>query len=136
MPSARQPGVAPREDQPCRRLDLVDAIFAPHYVGHDPTAMPPEVRGREAFKEQTAGYRRVFPDLRFRIDSIVAEGDEVVVRWTATGTHRAALMGETPTGRTVTVTSFGSWLVRDGKIVEHRGVIDLLGMLRQIGIMQ
>jgi steroid delta-isomerase-like uncharacterized protein len=115
-------------------LDLVDEIFTDDYVGHDPTALPPEVRGRQGFKEQTTLYRTAFPDLRFVIDSIVAEGDEVVVRWTARGTHRGAVMGESPTGNEVTVTGFGSWIVRDGKITEHWGVIDLMGLLRQIGV--
>lgn len=115
------------------QLDLADEIFAADYVGHDPTAMPAEVYGPEGFKEQTAGYRRVFPDLGFNIDSIVSEGDEVVVRWTATGTHRDSLAGESPTDKQVTVTGFGSWLIRDGRIVEHWGCIDLMGLLRQIG---
>jgi steroid delta-isomerase-like uncharacterized protein len=115
------------------QLDLADEIFAAGYVGHDPTAMPPEVHGPEGFKEQTAEYRRVFPDLAFSLDSVVCEGDEVVVRWTATGTHRDSLSGEQPTGNKVTVTGFGSWEVRDGRIAEHWGCIDLMGLLRQIG---
>jgi steroid delta-isomerase-like uncharacterized protein len=117
-------------------LDVVDEIFAPDYVGHDPTAEPTEVRGPEGLKEQTAQYRAVFPDLRFSIDSMVSEGDEVVVRWTAAGTHRGSLSGEAPTGKKVTVTGFGSWVVREGKIAEHWGIIDLMGLLRQIGALQ
>jgi predicted ester cyclase len=80
-------------------LDLADEIFARDYRGHDPTAEPPEVYGPEGFKQQTAAYRSVFPDLRFTIDSMVAEGDEVIVRWTAMGTHRGSLAGERPTGK-------------------------------------
>ena len=118
------------------QLELVDEIFAPDYVGHDPTAVPEEVQGPAGFREQTAEYRRVFPDLRFAIDSVVAEGDEVVVRWTATGTHRDSLMGEEPTGKQVSVCGFGSWLVRGGKIAEHWGVIDIMGLLRQIGVLE
>lgn len=114
-------------------LDVADEVFAPDYVGHDPTAVPPEVRGPAGFKEQTAAYRSVFPDLRFAIDSLVGEGDEVVVRWTAAGTHRGSLGGEAPTGRRVEVGGFGSWRVRDGRIVEHWGVIDLMSLLSQIG---
>lgn len=114
-------------------LDLVDEIFAADYVGHDPTAMPEEVRGRQGFREQTSLYRAAFPDLRFVVESTVAEGDEVVVRWTAKGTHRGAIADEPPTGNEVTVSGFGSWIVRDGKITEHWGIIDLMGLLRQIG---
>jgi steroid delta-isomerase-like uncharacterized protein len=118
------------------QLDLVNEVFAEEYVGHDPTAIPEEVRGRQAFKDQTSHYRSAFPDLRFSVDSIVAEGDEVVVRWTATGTHRGAVVDESPTGHEVTVAGFGSWIVRDGKITEHWGIIDLMGLLRQIGAIE
>jgi steroid delta-isomerase-like uncharacterized protein len=116
-------------------LDLADEIFARDYRGHDPTAEPPEVYGPEGFKQQTAAYRSVFPDLRFTIDSMVAEGDEVIVRWTAMGTHRGSLAGERPTGKMVTVTGFGSWVVREGRITEYWGVIDSMGLLRQIGVL-
>jgi steroid delta-isomerase-like uncharacterized protein len=118
------------------QLDLVDQIFAQDYVGHDPTAVPERVVGADGFKQQTVEYRRVFPDLRFTIESIVAEGDEVVVRWTATGTHRDSLTGEPPTGASITVTGFGSWRVQNGKLAEHWGVIDLMGLLRQIGVLE
>jgi steroid delta-isomerase-like uncharacterized protein len=115
------------------QVDLVDQIFSPDYVGHDPTAEPREVRGREGFKEQTLGYRSAFPDLRFTIDSMAAEGDEVFVRWTARGTHRGSMAGESPTGNEIEVTGFGSWLVEAGQVAEHWGVFDIMGLLRAIG---
>jgi predicted ester cyclase len=94
------------EDIPSeRKVDLVDQVFSADYVGHDPTAQPEEVRGREGFEEQTLGYRSVFPDLRFTIDSMVAEGDEVFVRWTARGTHQGSMAGESPTGNRIEVTA-------------------------------
>ena len=53
-------------------LDVADEIFARDYIGHDPTAETTEVRGPEGFKEQTARYRAVFPDLR-RITSVATK---------------------------------------------------------------
>jgi steroid delta-isomerase-like uncharacterized protein len=114
-------------------LDLVDRIFSPDYVGHDPTAQPQEVHGPAGFKDQTAGYRRVFPDLRFSIHQLVAEGDDVVVRWTARGTHRGSMVGEVPTGEPVEVSGFGSWRIEEGRVAEHWGVLDLMRLLRGIG---
>jgi predicted ester cyclase len=115
-------------------LDLVDELFDDDYGGFDPTALDAEVRGPEGFKEQTRGYRSVFPDLRFSIESIVAEGDEVVVRWSATGTHEGSLAGETPTGRSVTATGFGLWRIRGARIVEHWGLIDIAGLHSQLNL--
>jgi steroid delta-isomerase-like uncharacterized protein len=115
------------------QLDLVDEIFDADFVGHDPTATPPELRGQEAFKQQTRTYRSVFPDLRFTIESLVGEGDQVVARWTACGTHIGSLAGEPVSGREVATSGFGSWRISDGRIIEHFGVFDIMGLLRQIG---
>jgi steroid delta-isomerase-like uncharacterized protein len=115
-------------------LDLVDAIFDQNYIGRDPTVIPQEVHGPEGFKQQTAGLRTAFPDLRFTIESLVAEGDEVVARWTARDTHRGELFGIPPTGKGVEVSGFGSWRILDGKIVEHWGNFDNMGMMQQLGV--
>jgi steroid delta-isomerase-like uncharacterized protein len=115
------------------KVDLVDQVLSPDYVGHDPTAQPEEVRGREGFKEQTLGYRSVFPDLRFTIDSMAAERDEVFVRWTARGTHQGSMAGESPTGNPIQVTGFGSWRIEAGQVAEHWGVFDIMRLLRAIG---
>ena len=115
------------------RLELVDEVLHPGFAAHDPTALPAELRGRQAFKEQTLAYRAVFAGLRFTIESLVAEGDEVVARWTASGTHTGSLAGESPTGRQVVTSGFGSWRVSDGRIIEHFGAFDIMGLLRQIG---
>ena len=48
-----------------------------------------ELKGKQAFKEQTHGvFVSAFPDLRITIEGMVAAGDDVVVRWVFTGTHR------------------------------------------------
>jgi predicted ester cyclase len=116
-------------------LDLVDEIFDENYIGRDPTVIPQEVHGPEGFKQQTAGLRAAFPDLRFTIESLIAEGDEVVARWRARGTQRGELFGIAPTGREVQVSGFGSWRIVDGKIVEHWGNFDNLGMMHQLGVL-
>lgn len=113
-------------------LDLIDDVFAADYVGHDPTAAPPEVHGPDGFRRQTLAYRAAFPDLRFTVDSMVAEGDEVMVRWMASGTHRRSLAGEPPTGKRVEVSGFGSWRMRHGKVVRHWGLLDSASLDRQM----
>lgn len=114
-------------------LDVVDEIFSRDYVGHDPTAQPEEVHGPAGFKEQTVGYRSVFPDLRFTIDSLVEEGDEVVARWSARGTHHGSMTGEEPTGNEIEISGFGSWRIEDGRVAEHWGVFDVMRLLKGIG---
>jgi steroid delta-isomerase-like uncharacterized protein len=113
-------------------LDKADEVIASNYVYRSPGS--PEMRGLEGFKQLISMYRAAFPDMTMVIDDILAEGDKVAARWTATGTHRGELMGIPPTGKRVT----GSGLIisrfAGGKVVEDNEVIDMLGMMQQLGV--
>jgi steroid delta-isomerase-like uncharacterized protein len=113
-------------------LDLVDEIYAPDYVGHDP-AMPEDVRGVEGAREFASMYRTAFPDVQLSVEDQVAEGDMVVTRWIASGNHQGELMGIAPTGNRVRVTGTSVERVVDGKIEETWDNYDALGMMQQIG---
>jgi len=75
-----------------------------------------------------------FPDIKVSIDDILAAGDAVAYRMTVSGTDTGEFLSIAPTGRVVRVTGFGWIRVRDGKIAEHWGLIDELGILDQIGV--
>ncbi len=113
-------------------LELVDELFAPHYVLHDP-AVPGEVRGPEGVKQYVGMYRGAYPDTRFTVEDQIAEGDEVVTRWTGRGTHQGELMGIPPTGQEVTVTGIEFDRVSGGKLEETWVTYDALGMMQQLG---
>jgi steroid delta-isomerase-like uncharacterized protein len=114
-------------------LDLGDELFAPNYVLHDPST-PGEVEGPEAMKQYINMYRTAFPDTRFTVEDQIAEGDEVVTRWTGQGTHEGELMGIPPTGNQVTVTGIEFDRVSDGKMQETWVNYDALGMMQQLGV--
>jgi predicted ester cyclase len=78
--------------------------------------------------------RNAFPDLHFEIEEVVGEGDMVAGRLTVSGTHEGSLMGEPPTGRSVRNSHMHFVRFRDGKAVEHWGVREDLGMMRQLGL--
>lgn len=110
---------------------VVDGFFAPEFVSHNnPPGFPPGVEGVKRF---FTTFREAFPDIEVQIDEVVAEGDRAAVATTFTGTHRGELMGVAPTGRRVSVTGVDIVRVRDGKIVEHRGLTDVVGLMRQLG---
>ena len=114
-------------------LELVDELFAPDYVLHDP-AVPQEVSGHEGIKQYVSMYRGAYPDTHFTVEDQVAEGDLVVTRWTGQGTHRGELMGVPPTEEQVTVTGIEFDRVVGGKIEETWVNYDALGMMRQLGV--
>lgn len=59
-----------------------------------------------------------FPDLQVSVEGILAEGDQVAVRWSAEGTHRGQLLSIPATGQPVTLRGM-TWLrLSDGRIVE------------------
>lgn len=101
------------------------------FVRHDPNV--PEVHGPEGEKGLALMFLSAFPDLRFTIDHLIAEGDLVQARGIALGTHRGEFMGIPPTNRQVTVTISELYRLAGGKIAEQWVVMDTLGMLQQLG---
>ena len=77
--------------------------------------------------------RTAFPDTHFTIDAMMAEGDNVVVPQTFTGTHQGEFSGTPATGNKVTWTGIFIYRIHDGKIVERWGAFDTLGFMIQIG---
>ena len=113
-------------------LDAAEEIYAPGYVGHDPSN-PEDVRGPEAAKQAAADYRRAFPDLRVTVEDLIAEGDKVVARLRFRGTHLGDLEGIAPTGRRVDCTGIVVSRMEGGKIAEDWANFDDLGLMRQLG---
>jgi steroid delta-isomerase-like uncharacterized protein len=116
-------------------LDAAEEIYAPDYVGHEPTSG--DIRGIEGAKQFAATYRQAFPDLQPIVEDQVAEGDKVVTRFSARGTHQ----GETeefgpPTGKRMEITGITIERFADGKIVEDWTNFDALGLMRQLGLME
>lgn len=108
-------------------------VFADDYVRHDlrPTQAEPGAAGQARIAEQ---FRRAFPDLRWRIDLLLGEGDLVAARWTASGTHTGSWAGQPATGKPaqfsgVNVFRFGE----HGKVVEIWNHRDDLGLMEQLG---
>ncbi len=114
-------------------LGAADAVLAPNYRLHDPAA-PNFAGGREAYRQFQARYLKAFPDHRLTVEDQIAEGDRVVTRWTARGTHRGDLPGIAATGKPVTVTGITISRIAGGKIAEEWQDWDGLGMLQQLGV--
>ncbi len=113
-------------------VEVADEISAPDYIGMNPTD-PQDVRGPEGAKELANMYRSAFPDVRLIIEEQVAEGDKVVTRWIAYGTHQGEMMGIAPTGNQVRVEGITISHIQEGKIVQEWELFDTLGLMQQLG---
>jgi len=76
-----------------RDLSVVDEIFAPNHVHHDPSN-PVDIKGPEGTQQRITEVIATFPDIRFIIEDMIAEGNKVAVRSTVRGTHKGEFMGE------------------------------------------
>jgi steroid delta-isomerase-like uncharacterized protein len=122
--------VANRDD-----LDLADEIFAADYQHHDPANPDPRpMIGSQAVKDHLTSLKSAFPDLIFDIDDIVAEGDSIVVRWTARGTNTGDYFGMPATGKPIEITGMNTWVTRDGQAIEGWVNRDDMGLLQQLGV--
>jgi steroid delta-isomerase-like uncharacterized protein len=115
-------------------LAVINELVAPNATFHDASVPGGKFTGPEGMKQFVQIYREAFPDVRLTINDQVAEGDKVVTRWTATGTHKGQLMGIAPTGKHATVTGVDIDRYENGKVVEGWASYDMLGMLQQLGV--
>jgi len=99
-----------------RREQTIDELITAESVCH---ADDGPMRGPDEFRErQYAPFIAAFPDLRVNVEAIIADGDDVVVRWNATGLHSGDGLGCPATNRNVCFRGL-TWIqVRDGKLVE------------------
>ena len=89
--------------------------------------------GLEGVRKAFAIFQRAFPDTVHTIDDLIAEGDRVVARITARGTHTGELFGHAPTGRVVSLTGIAIYRLVEGRIVE-RWAEQGVGILDQLQI--
>jgi len=89
--------------------------------------------GPEGTKEVIETLRGWFPDFEMTAEDVVAADDKVWARFVARGTNLGSFMGHPPTGRKVRIDVIDIVRFRHGKIVEHWGVPDQLGVMIQLG---
>ncbi len=110
----------------------LEELLAPDFVDHD--ALPGQTPDLEGHRQILAAFRAAFPDLSVTTEDVVAEGEKVVSRWTARGTHRGTLMGIEPTGNEVTIGGIDVLRVAGGRIAERWSRTNDLEMMQQLGV--
>lgn len=98
-----------------RLTAVIDELLAPDAIGYMEGVV---VRGPEEFKAARDGLMAAFPDLRVTVEGTVAEGENVVVRWKATGTHLGDALGLKATRMPVAFNGMTWQRFVDGHIVE------------------
>lgn len=114
----------------------LDEYAHPAYVAH--VAGIPGPLDRDGMKQLGNSFYQAMPGLRHEPLAVIAEGDQVVIQLAVHGVHTGPLLtaGGTipPTGRTIRADSMNIFRIEDHQAVEHWAVIDMLGMLQQLGV--
>ena len=115
-----------------RNPDLIEEFYPPDLVWHAPDQ---DIRGYEQARQFASTFFDAFPDINITVEDTIAEGDQVVTRYTIRGTHR----GETeefgpPTGRQMEVEGITIHRIEGGKIVEEWERYDNLSVMQQLGL--
>lgn len=107
----------------------IDKYYATDYIENFPAPGLP--LGLEGVKKYVLVLRSAFPDFKYTVEDTIAEGDKVMARVTARGTHRGEFFGISPTGRQVTWAEIHIDRFANGKLVEHWALMDHLRILQQ-----
>src|SRR5690349_10453636 len=121
-----------------RDMAVIEEVFAPDYVCHFPDGQG-DVRGRDAFVRTLDEFLAAFDHLVFSVEQLLADGDRVVLRWSATGRHTGDYAGLPPgrvvpaTGRTVSFSATDIYRIAGDRIAEEWNTFDGYHVLLQLG---
>lgn len=112
-------------------VNKVEQYFAPNYINHP--EMPGMPKGNEGVKAQVRMFASAVSDNKHTIEDLLADGDKVVIRWSATAKQTGELVGIPATGKQFKVTAINIYRFVGGKVVEGWNEYDSLGMMQQLG---
>ncbi len=114
-------------------LAVIDELVAPDHLRYGPGVLEGERRGLDALQRVVKKWREALPDLQVAIESLIADGDEVVCRLRWAGHQQGELLGIAPTGKEVRMWEIQSCRVAGGKIVEFWAAFDRMSIMSQLG---
>jgi len=115
------------------KFDGLDKYIESNITEHE--LMEGTAPGLAGLKKQMSDFRAGFPDLKFTVDDVVAEGDKVWGLITMKGTNTGPMMGMPPTGKSFNIQGVDIVRIVNGKAVEHWGFYDHTKMMEQLGLM-
>lgn len=116
-----------------RDLDYIDKVFHKDAIIHSPL----NVRsGSNTMRSIIDKWLTAFPDLEFNWLDFIAEGNKVVSRWRALGTHLGGFFQTNPTHKDVSYAGVTFYTFEEGKVAEYWALVDMHSILRQLEIFE
>ncbi len=111
-------------------LDVLDEVVSGDFVGHRSDRA--DDLGPEGLRQSVVTLCEAFPDGKFTIEDMVAEGDRVAVRYTARATHKGRFRELAPTGNEIVVAGLALYRIAEGRIAERWEIVDQLSLMQQL----
>jgi steroid delta-isomerase-like uncharacterized protein len=108
----------------------IDRFISENTVGNDPQFGT----GRESFRAKWREWQSAFPDIHFRIDDVIVEGNQVVTKWHLSGTQTGELEGMPPSNKKVAVDGVSIDQIENGMVVSGFDAWDSLNFRKQLGL--
>lgn len=112
-----------------RNLALLEELISPEYIGVG------DSRGPQGFGEAARALVAAFPDIQWKVQELLAEGDKVFIWWKVEGKQTGVFQGIAPTGKTVSSDGMAIYTLADGLVTQTRVFTDRLGFLQQLGVL-
>ena len=109
-------------------LDAIDELCADDFIGHTWGNAD-----KEGLKAAMARVAKGLADAHFEIEDMIAEGDQVAVRLTASARQVGEFMGMPPSGKTYEIGEIHIFRIRDGKVAEHWHEFNAASLMKQLG---
>ncbi len=114
-------------------VDGFGELLADDFIEHE--AIPGLAPSKDGVKTFFRMQISAFPDLRLAVEDVVADGAKVVARVRYTGTQQGEFQGMPATGKAVDIQLIDIFaFADDGRVREHWGVLDLMTMMQQLGV--
>jgi predicted ester cyclase len=120
--------------------EICDEIFAPRFQFHTIQHASVTAQSVESDPQsEKATYEWLTktwsPDWRMAVDEMIAEGDQVMARWTFHGKQVGEYAGLPPTNKEVSYSGINIFRVESGKIAEVWDISDRLWLWQQLGVL-
>ena len=109
-------------------MKTLDDLMAPDFV--DRSLLPGQKPSREDYKQSVTDMLAVFSNTSFTVEAQIAEGDQVVSRFTGTSVHRGRFLGADPTGQETSYSGITIHRIAGGMIVEEWSESDNLEVVQ------
>jgi predicted ester cyclase len=113
-----------------RDLRVPEELLGPGFTYHVAGSPPKDL---EASKQRAREFTAAFSNIKHIEEDMVAEGDRVASRRRLEMTHTGEFMGVAGSDQQISIVEMGFMRIADGKIAEMWGLLDTLGLMRQIG---